>query len=373
MAKRVPKRKPSALRRNYWCFTTFKVDEFKVPEESPLLKYCIYQIELCPTTQKRHIQGYVEFTKQMFMNKIKQFFDDSTMHLEPRKGTGQEAKDYCTPDIPLACRDGKTKRECGEFLEGPWEYGTITVSEQGKRNDLINIYQDLLTNIQMSAILDKYPASFIRYHRGIIAANNVIISNKWKTCQRHLEVTVIFGDPGTGKTYYVFNKSGIEGGIYELAEPNDKTVWWDNYEGEQNLLIDEYNGWIKWSTFLRVLDIYPLKIAVKGGHTYLGITKIFITSNMDPNAWYASEPQRNNLALFRRLHNIVRFNKFDELTQRVDFTVIKGTFEFPQEPVNTPIPTPSSLEGGIDIYNPEEHSADSNNERERNMFLFEDL
>ncbi len=88
-----------------WCFTILETEENGISkeelkkwtsEERPdEIGYCIYQIERCPTTSRRHIQGYVELTKSVRLNAVKRLFNNTHMHLEARKGSRDAARDYC--------------------------------------------------------------------------------------------------------------------------------------------------------------------------------------------------------------------------------------------------------------------------------------
>lgn len=69
------------------------------PETNTLKKninYCIIGIEICPDTKNIHYQGYMEFNKSIRFSKIKKIFP--TMHIEKRRGTAQQASDYCKKD-----------------------------------------------------------------------------------------------------------------------------------------------------------------------------------------------------------------------------------------------------------------------------------
>jgi hypothetical protein len=67
------------------------------------------------------------------------------------------------------------------------------------------------------------------------------------------------------------------------------------------LLIDDFYGWIKYGFLLKVLDIYPLRLAVKGSHAYACWETVYITSNKAPETWYAGGM---TAALRRRIHSI---------------------------------------------------------------------
>lgn len=75
--------------------TSYKVD-WKGPKQSSELRYFVAQLEVCPSTQKKHWQGYLEVTKKMRFSMVKKLLEEPTAHLEPRWGTQAQAIEYCT-------------------------------------------------------------------------------------------------------------------------------------------------------------------------------------------------------------------------------------------------------------------------------------
>ncbi|AJD07563.1 replication-associated protein [Sewage-associated circular DNA virus-34] len=86
------------------CFTSFNLDiewfETEWPshhlpgEETGMVQYIIVQGEFCKEG-KKHIQGYAQLRGQYYLKKIKEFFGDNGLHVEPRRGTHEQARDYC--------------------------------------------------------------------------------------------------------------------------------------------------------------------------------------------------------------------------------------------------------------------------------------
>jgi len=86
------------------------------------------------------------------------------------------------------------------------------------------------------------------------------------------------------------------------AYPKDpRTKFWDGYNGQQHVVIDEFRGSIDISHMLRWLDRYPVIVEVKGSSTCLVATTIWITSNLDPRDWYMDLDVDTKQALLRRL------------------------------------------------------------------------
>ena len=135
--------------RNY-CATYYKK-----PTETPdCVRYAIYGEEICPKTNKIHWQSYIELTKPMRMTAIKKAYDDNTIHLEKRKGTREEARDYCKKDNKY--------EEHGKWIKG-----------QGHRSDLDSVVNKLVEGEKLSDVMMEHPMTYCKYRKGLqdISAN----------------------------------------------------------------------------------------------------------------------------------------------------------------------------------------------------------
>jgi len=52
------------------------------------------------------------------------------------------------------------------------------------------------------------------------------------------------------------------------------------------VVIDEYYGWLQWTTLLRLCDRYPMMVETKGGQVQFTAKTIVFTSNTPPSQWY---------------------------------------------------------------------------------------
>lgn len=66
----------------------------------------------------------------------------------------------------------------------------------------------------------------------------------------------------------------------------EKTGWWDGYEGQQVVIIDEFYGWLGYDFILRLTDRYPLLVETKGGTVQFVSRVVIFTSNSHPRDWY---------------------------------------------------------------------------------------
>lgn len=224
-------------------------------------RYICWGVERCPTTGREHWQGFVIFNRTHRVPGAKSILSAGDgCHLEQRRGTRQQAIDYC--------------RKGGDFFES----GRLEMYSQKELLDF---------NIKEIKNLD--PLFYVRYHRGIDKFK-INESPLWRT----VEVTWYWGRAGCGKT----KKAMEEEGVYKIDYPY---TWWDGYEDQKIILIDDYDdGMLTRGFLLNLLDGYPLRLATKGSHTYAKWEKVIITSNGNPKNYYQWCP-----SLDRRVTSIV--------------------------------------------------------------------
>jgi hypothetical protein len=127
---------------------------------------------------------------------------------------------------------------------------------------------------------ELFPA-WVKYHRAIERYKRLhtMRARNWAT-----HTTVLYGPPGTGKTRWCMDHGGEE--AYWLKKPIGNSVFFDGYDGQEIVIIDEFYGWIPFDLLQRMCDRYPLLVDTKGGMTNFYPKKIFITSNKHPSQWY---------------------------------------------------------------------------------------
>lgn len=275
------------------CFTSYKLDavftEWTEEEHPESIRFLCYQKEKCPTTERIHYQGYVEVKKAYRLKALQTLLGDPTMHVEPRRGTPQEAAAYCRKEASRV--QGTTFVEFGE-LGG----------HQGKRSDLAEVADMVMGGSAVSTIARDNPTTFIRYGRGIRDLAFIAMEERSKEF-RKLKVLVLWGEAGCGKTRAACFLGKNDWFIME--QPNAGTLWWDGYNGESTIIIDDFYGWVKYATLLRLLDGHRQRLAIKGGFTYALWTRVVITSNKPPRDWYS---HGMTPALQRRINMIVHMD-----------------------------------------------------------------
>ncbi len=277
-----------------WCFTLF-VDPFEYKHDERLVRYIIYQTEVCPESGRSHQQGYVEFIKAYRRSRVQTLLCPGVQfHLEPASGSASANREYCS--------------KAESRLHGPFEHGTPAApGVSGAYQQAVSLVVD---GTSLRRVSSAFPSQFVRHARGFRALRRSL----FPSLQRTVVVTVLVGDPGSGKTRYVYDTHGFDN-VFSL-ELGGSQVWFDGYDGQSVLLIDDFYGGMRYNYLLRLLDIYPMDVPVKGDFVSAMWSHVYITSNAVPRDWYSEEKIVDISALCRRIHcfyNFVNGEKTEDL------------------------------------------------------------
>lgn len=228
-----------------------------------------------------HLQGFVNFKKKLRRSTLKKQLGFTRAHVEIAKGTDHQNQTYC--------------QKMGNYLEIGFP------QSQGKSTSLGRACQILRESKgRMAAVAEELPEVFVRHGRGLrdyVTTAGLVPPRDEKT-----DVLVLIGPPGVGKTRFAVAHAC--GSMYWKP----RGPWWDGYNGENTVILDDFYGWIPFDELLRIMDRYPLKVPVKGGYVEFVAGKLIITSNKPPEEWYEKENIRGNIeAMFRRINVYLEF------------------------------------------------------------------
>lgn len=243
--------------------------------------YLVFQLE-SGTNGTGHLQGYCELANPTDFSTIQGFFDGRA-HIERRRGSPEQAARYC--------------KKSDTRLWGPWETGDL--SQQGKRTDVEDFARAIRSGANNESLLDEFPVQCARFPRFVPFVRATVNPG----LRSELEVELHWGATGTGKTYSAFHKYPDLWSV-----PASDQVWYDGYDGQQVVLLDEFAGQMKLDLLLRVLDRYPLQVPVKGSFVWFRPSRIIVTSNSHPFAWYQwSKREEKCFALLSRFTKIYKY------------------------------------------------------------------
>lgn len=283
-----------------WVFTLNNPAGDRVPDNwSDHLRYAVWQVEI-GKEGTRHLQGYIQTRERVRLPWLKRTLSGEA-HWEPRRGSHEQAKDYCTKEESR--------------VAGPFEYGEA--SGQGQRKDLEEFRAAIKAGETDQQLAESNYAVWCNNYRAFREYRRLITpSRSWKP-----SIVVIYGPTGTGKTSAVAR-------LYPDAYFKPRNQFWDGYCGQDVVIIDEFYGWLPYDLMLRVCDRYPLLVDIKHGVAQFVPKKIIILSNKLPAEWY--DPSRCSYA---------------PLARRIDAILYKATLESSFYEINMVNLDPNSGEG----------------------------
>lgn len=283
----------------YLCWTLFdwtdeqlEILRTLVPDKA---SYCVFGRETCPKTNKRHLQGYTEFTQTVRITKLRKVLGvakgQQSFHAEKRAGTAKEASEYCMKENEY--------EEFGE-LSGPGR-------GQGKRSDLLAVKEMLDQGKTVKDISDAYFGQFVRYHKSFFLYKQLHVPERDRTSIS----IVLYGASNAGKTWLTQN---VFPGAYYVKKGNCG-VWWEDYDQQPVVVFDEFTGWMQFTQFKTLVDSTPHTVDAKGGYRKFNSPIIVFCSNDHPDEWWSNDVVRTDndrTALNRRIHFLFQAKEVKE-------------------------------------------------------------
>lgn len=264
-----------------WCYT---INNYTEEDRDALRSLkCVYNVFGYERGEEGtpHFQGYVHFKDAKTMSAVKKMMPRA--HLEPRKGTVDQAVDYCKKegDYEEFGEKPMSQKEKGECNKKRWRQ-IIDKAQEGdeewlKENEPDVYYKQLATF-----------RSHKKPRREVL--NYEETPHEWWV-----------GPTGTGKSRRVWEQ-------YPNHYAKEKNKWWCNYTGQDTVVIEEADpkNMEHLADRLKVwADRYPFPGEIKGGRIE-GIRplKVIVTSNYTPEECF---PNQNDLEPILRRFKVVTF------------------------------------------------------------------
>ncbi len=225
--------------------------------------YAIFGREVCPTTGRKHLQGFVRFKNGRTFAGLKQLFGNDA-HIEAAVGTPYQNYEYCSKDADFA--------ECGQ-----------RPTDSRRRKDLDAIKEDILSGKTIRSVIPKCS------NQQAIRFAETLCKYMEPSREEEMQVYWYYGPTGTGKTRSAFAEANAQ-------FPNDvwcsgtNIKWWDGYDGHSAVILDDLRSEdVAYQVLLRILDRYPLRVEVKGGFRQLRAAAIWITCPYSPESFFTGE------------------------------------------------------------------------------------
>lgn len=285
-------------------------------------QYIVWQLEQGEQGTP-HYQMFLQMKTDTTDTRIRRLLPRAHVEARFRKSKPEQAAAYC-------------KKEEGR-IEGPFEYGVINNAHQGQRTDLEQVLEMCQSQASLSDIAENHTGPWFKYNRAIGTTRNMYIKPRdFKT-----QVTIIWGWPGAGKTYWALKKFP---NAYKMNDYSG-TMFFADYDPitHETVVYDDFHGNMKFSQCKQLMDEYAETVQTKGGFQPFRPKHIVFTSNISPTRWWKCLVEEYHwLAFYRRVENII------EVTE-TEYFVQKGIVPFPFDrvPLNPnprPITRPTALD-----------------------------
>jgi hypothetical protein len=221
-----------------------------------------------------HWQVVVAYAKKVTLTAVRNCF--GPYHAEATRSAAAEDYVWKEETAVVGTRFELGEKAMKRNVEKDWD----DVWEKTKQGDLMSIPADV--RIRCYATLKRIKKDYEQapFRDGI-------------------NVQVYWGVTQSGKSHRMFEES-YKDGIVPYVK-SSTTKWWDGYQGQQRVIIDEFRGQIAIEHLLKWCDKYPCFVEEKGGQIALRAIEIWICSNVAPILWYPGIDESTRDALLRRL------------------------------------------------------------------------
>lgn len=217
-----------------------------------------------------HLQGYCELNNGKSLSAIKKMKGFERAHVEARKGTAEQARDYCMKD-------------------GSYE-SIGTMKTQGKRTDLQVVIDGViagkedyeivpeLTSIQAVKSIDTVRAKLIKPR-----------DRNEKPC-----CIWLYGDTGCGKS------RAVKEVFNDYDDCHFENGFLIGYTGKDVVVFDDYRGSVPLNILLKMLDYGKCTVNIKGGSCFFSAKVVVFTAPFKPESVYSKVRDENLKQLIRR-------------------------------------------------------------------------
>ncbi len=216
-----------------------------------------------------HTHVYLVFENAVMFSTIQKRFYGA--HIELAKGSNQENRDYVRKEGKWA----ETEKQVTNRPETFEESGELPPDPERRQNHseaVLTMLQDGATNAE---IIQELPSAI--YHLpNIDRARQTLLEDRFRTTWRTLEVHYIWGKTGVGKTRGVMEKYGYEN-VYRVTNYDHP---FDQYQGQDVILFDEFRSSLPLAQMLNYLDGYPVMLPCRYADKVACFTKVYVVSNL---------------------------------------------------------------------------------------------
>ena len=228
-----------------------------------------------------------------------------TAHIDKTYGSAKENRDYIRKEGKWAETDKAETNLPDTFLE----WGDMPAEKEEKAPQMYKLIQEVREGISTANIIEGSPNLAFRV-RDIDTLRQTLLSDRYASENRKIEVWYIFGASGTGKTRGIYERHDAKDICRITNYRNGRGISFDGYTGQDVLVFEEFHSQIPIEDMLNYLDIYPLSLPARYSDRVACYTRVYITSNLPLEKQYRNV-QWDSLetwrAFIRRIHKVLEY------------------------------------------------------------------
>lgn len=238
-------------------------------------------------------------------------------HREVARGTSQQNRNYVLKESEVYNKqsdgcydytDSSGKRHIGTNYSDTFEEGgEMPQEQQGKSKVIDQIYALVKEGVSNLEIVEAIPSAMLQMEK-IDRTRSMLRDSQFVNAWRELTVSYLWGETGAGKTRSVMERYGYQN-CYRVTDYKHP---FDDYDGQDVLIFEEFRGQIKIANMLNYLDGYPLLLPCRYFNRHACFTKVFIITNLPLDMQYPGEHAETRKAFLRRIHEEIQFHKHTE-------------------------------------------------------------
>lgn len=282
--RKIKKEKKSYSQSRNFIFTSFGK---KKPILTEKIQFLAFGKEICPKTKRDHWQGYCVLKDKKSWKSASKIIDECAgfhCFVEEMRGNLEDSEEYCSKD---GIYEELGKKPCPR-----------------KRTDLEDLKEEIMNGRRVDEILIEEPMTYHQYGRTLNALEDVYNRSRVRT--EMTQCDWIYGPTGVGKSHRAFeNFSDKTHFIWK-----DDNGWWDGYNGQDIVIMNDFRGEIKYNELLKLVDKWPEKVRRRGREPINFISKkIIITSSLSPEDVYCNRLKEDKIKQLLRRVNVIHMEK----------------------------------------------------------------
>lgn len=184
---------------------------------------------------------------------------------------------------------------------------------QGRRTDLQQATEAIASGASRKSIAQDFPLVYAKYGGNL--DKMISLAAPPPPRLRAISTTILWGAPGTGKTWRIYNQFEDCFFVKPGRDP------WGSYTGQSTICFDEFDDSLWPITDMNMyLDIYRCELNCRYTNKWAYWTRIFIISNINPESFYQFCREAQRAAFHRRINDTIEVTSQDQEINLIEET-----------------------------------------------------